>query len=104
MRESEVLTLSTIHGAKGLEFSHVWLVQMAEVCTICMCVCVCVRVCVCEREREREREASADGGGMCLPLYVHLYPGLFLSIHLSLRNHPCTIQCLDVIIHLLTKQ
>jgi hypothetical protein len=53
MRESEVLTLSTIHGAKGLEFSHVWLVQMAEVCTICMCVCVCVRVC--ERERERER-------------------------------------------------
>ena len=67
MGESEVLTLSTIHGAKGLEFSHVWLVQMAEVCTICMR----------ERERERERErreresscvACADGRGM-----YHLY-------------------------------
>ena len=60
MGESEVLTLSTIHGAKGLEFSHVWLVQMAEVCTICM------------RERERERKSScvacADGRGM-----YHLY-------------------------------
>jgi hypothetical protein len=52
MRESEVLTLSTIHGAKGLEFSHVWLVQMAEVCTICMCVREKER----EKERERERE------------------------------------------------
>jgi DNA helicase-2/ATP-dependent DNA helicase PcrA len=30
MRESEVLSLGTIHAAKGLEFSHVWLVQMAE--------------------------------------------------------------------------
>jgi len=30
MRESEILSLSTIHEAKGLEFSHVWVVQMAE--------------------------------------------------------------------------
>ena len=30
MRESEVVRLSTIHMAKGLEFSHVWLVQMAD--------------------------------------------------------------------------
>ena len=30
MRESEVLTLSTIHQAKGLEFSHVWVVRFAE--------------------------------------------------------------------------
>ena len=72
MGESEVLTLSTIHGAKGLEFSHVWLVQMAEVCTICI---------------------------LCLPLYVHLYPGLFLSIHLSLRYNLCAVKgllCVDV--------
>jgi superfamily I DNA/RNA helicase len=66
MRESEVLTLSTIHGAKGLEFSHVWLVQMAEVCTICMrererervhvWLVQMAEVCtICMRERERER-------------------------------------------------
>jgi superfamily I DNA/RNA helicase len=30
MRESEVLTLTTIHQAKGLEWSHVWVVHMAE--------------------------------------------------------------------------
>jgi len=51
---------------------HVWLVQMAEVCTICI---------------------------LCLPLYVHLYPGLFLSIHLSLRYNLCAVKgllCVDV--------
>ena len=30
MRESEVVRLSTIHAAKGLEFLHVWVIQMGE--------------------------------------------------------------------------
>ena len=30
MRESEVVRLSTIHQAKGLEFSHVWIVHLSE--------------------------------------------------------------------------